>query len=201
MRSVRIMTDPEHSCSWAGCYSRGGQVQHGGEITGNPTGLRGWTVEKHEPEVRTLLAALRPGEESDSLRKMLSQSDWEVRFVRTVHEALTVLRERPAGVLLSESHFSDGRSWKDLLDELQWLESPPMLIVTDRLADYRLWAEVLNVGGYDVLLSPLQPAEVLHVVNAAWQAWTQRRAYLHAKPLGFAVGAGPSASREPAGRS
>ena len=49
------------------------------------------------------------------------------------------------GVLLSESRFSDGHRSKDLLYEIQRLESPPMLIVADRQPDERLWAEVLNL--------------------------------------------------------
>ncbi len=43
--------------------------------------------------------------------------------------------------------------------------------MTDRLADERLWSEVLNLGGYDVLLKPFEPGEVLRVVNSAWTCW------------------------------
>lgn len=32
-------------------------------------------------------------------------------------------------------------------------------------------AEVLNLGGYDVLLTPFQPDEVLRVSTSAWLAW------------------------------
>jgi DNA-binding NtrC family response regulator len=46
-----------------------------------------------------------------------------------------------------------------------------MLIVTDRLADERLWAEVLNLGGYDLLLKPFDPEELLRVVSSAWASW------------------------------
>jgi len=44
---------------------------------------------------------------------------------------------------------------------------PPKLIVTWRLADERLWAEVLNLGGFDVLGQPLYAREVLHSINSA----------------------------------
>jgi hypothetical protein len=50
-------------------------------------------------------------------------------------------------VVISEGRLSDGHSWKDLLLELQKIECPPPLIVADRLADGRLWAEVLNLRG------------------------------------------------------
>jgi DNA-binding response OmpR family regulator len=45
----------------------------------------------------------------------------------------------------------------------------PTLIVTSRLADDELWAEVLNLGAYDVLAQPFDPDEVYRVVFLAWQ--------------------------------
>jgi DNA-binding response OmpR family regulator len=41
------------------------------------------------------------------------------------------------------------------------------LIVTSRTADEHLWAEVLNIGGYDVLPQPFNRDEVERVVAAA----------------------------------
>jgi hypothetical protein len=34
-----------------------------------------------------------------------------------------------------------------------------------------LWAEVLNLGGYDVLLKPFDRAEVVRVAGMAWRCW------------------------------
>ncbi len=81
------------------------------------------------------------------------------------------MQTQRAGVVLSETRFADGHCWRDLLKEIQRLEFPPMLIVTDRLADERLWSEVLSLGGYDLLLKPFEPQEVLHVVKSAWRSW------------------------------
>jgi hypothetical protein len=39
--------------------------------------------------------------------------------------------------------------------------------VSSRVADDRLWAEVLNLGGYDLLTNPFAPAEVSRVVDLA----------------------------------
>lgn len=44
-----------------------------------------------------------------------------------------------------------------------------------RLADESLWAEVLNLGGYDVLPTPLVEDEVTRVVWLAWQNWNNER--------------------------
>ena len=122
-----------------------------------------------------LLAVPGCPQERDFLRQLFGQSGWEVHLAQTFQEVLTAAREKRVGVLLSESRFSDGHCWKDLLDEIQRLESPPMLIVTDRLADERLWAEVLNLGGYDLLLKPFDPDEALRVVNSAWASWNLNR--------------------------
>jgi FixJ family two-component response regulator len=35
------------------------------------------------------------------------------------------------------------------------------------LADDRLWAEVLNMGGYDLLMKPFDEREVLHAASMA----------------------------------
>jgi DNA-binding response OmpR family regulator len=46
-------------------------------------------------------------------------------------------------------------------------EAPPPLIVSSCVADDRLWAEVLNLGGYDLLTKPFLAAEVSRVVRMA----------------------------------
>ena len=121
--------------------------------------------------VPALLAVPACAEERDFLHNLFSASGWKIHLARTFQEVQAAVRKKGVGVLLSEGQFSDGHSWKDLLGEIQRLEFPPMLIVTDRLADERLWAEVLNLGGYDLLLKPFDPEEVLRVVNSAWTSW------------------------------
>lgn len=73
-------------------------------------------------------------------------------------------------MLLCERDRADG-SWEDLLAATAGLLAPPNLIVFSRLADESLWAEVLNMGGFDVLITPFQPEEVLRVNFAAWSRW------------------------------
>ena len=57
-------------------------------------------------------------------------------------------------------------TWLECLDYIQSLPAPPFLIVTSRLADERLWAEVLNLGGWDVLAKPFDDREVLRTVRS-----------------------------------
>jgi FixJ family two-component response regulator len=48
---------------------------------------------------------------------------------------------------------------------------PPKLIVASSGADSALWAEVINLGGYDVLAKPWSDRELFLAVSQAWLAW------------------------------
>jgi hypothetical protein len=53
-----------------------------------------------------------------------------------------------------------------------------------RHADERLWAEVLNLGGYDVLRAPFQVPEVVEAVKAAIRKWRERGVVLETRKKG-----------------
>jgi DNA-binding response OmpR family regulator len=62
-------------------------------------------------------------------------------------------------------------TWIECLDYIQSLPTPPFLIVTSRLADERLWAKVLNLGGWDVLAKPFDDREVLRTVRSMMERY------------------------------
>jgi len=93
-----------------------------------------------------------------------------VNSCATLAAALAALRERQFEVVVCERDLQPG-SWKDVLEHLTILPDPPLLIVTSRLADERLWAEALNLGAYDVLAKPFDRAETARVMGGAWRAW------------------------------
>lgn len=107
------------------------------------------------------------------LSHILDQSRWKLYWALNCKEALAFLRQHPVGVVITTAHLPDG-NWESLLEAVAGLPAAPSLIVSSRLADERLWAEVLNLGGYDVLLTPFEPSEVVRVGSAAWWAWEQR---------------------------
>ncbi len=69
-------------------------------------------------------------------------------------------------MVLCEQTLPDA-DWKQVLKEIQNMLDPPLLVVTSRVADSGLWAEVLNLGGYDVLAKPLKAEEVLWTIATA----------------------------------
>jgi response regulator RpfG family c-di-GMP phosphodiesterase len=103
---------------------------------------------------------------SDALRDMESR----LFRARSWGEGRALLQCNRISVALSEVELYDG-SWKDVLHGLKALPNPPHLIVTSEIADERLWAEVLNLGGYDVIAKPFDPAEVRRIVSLAAYNW------------------------------
>jgi hypothetical protein len=60
-------------------------------------------------------------------------------------------------------------SWRHVLNDLHGLTNPPQLIVTSRTADESLWAEVLNIGGYDAMVLAFERFEVELVIASAYR--------------------------------
>ena len=99
---------------------------------------------------------------------------WPALRVRNCLEAALHLRSSRPCVIVCERNLPDG-GWKDVLEVTASLPSPPPVVVTSRLADEYLWAEVLNLGGWDVLAKPLDEQEVSRTLILAWEHWANRR--------------------------
>lgn len=112
--------------------------------------------------------SVTPAEDDQkSLFHMLDEMPFTVTMVRTCREAATALQQAEFDVIVCERSLPDG-SWLELLERISDTGNTPLLIVTSRLADESLWAEVLNLGGYDVLATPFHRQEVHHVLTSAW---------------------------------
>ena len=119
-------------------------------------------------EIITILAITPHEDDHHTLQMIFNHRNWRLQTARAYSEARRMLRESKASVVICERDLPDG-TWKDVLYELALMENPPQLIVVSRLADDHLWAEVLNLGGYDVLEKPFEPSEVMRAVSMAWR--------------------------------
>ncbi len=90
-----------------------------------------------------------------------------VTAARSCGEATACLGMEQFGIILCECKLPDG-SWSEILKKISGAAEEPLLIVTSRIADVSLWAEVLNLGGYDLLAKPFSRQEVRHVLTSAW---------------------------------
>jgi DNA-binding response OmpR family regulator len=114
-----------------------------------------------------------------------NEPTWTLLPILTLADALPLLRENRMRIVLAEGDLLPG-TWRDVLAEIVVLPDPPLLIVTSRLADERLWAEALNLGAYDVLAKPFDREEVVRVLGLAWLRQTET---VHRKPNPTAISA------------
>ena len=113
-----------------------------------------------------------------SLQLVFEENAWNLHCVHHLADAVDFVRKHPAVVIVSDPAFSGG-DWKQLLSHLIAEGHPSALVVVNRVADERLWSEVLHLGGYDVLVKPFDKQEVIRVIQLAWhhcnEACSKRR--------------------------
>lgn len=135
------------------------------------------------------LSALLVGEfETDRLlvHDVFRKFGWRLFEARDRRRAMRYLERHPVHVVITGTDVPNW-SWKRVLRDLRRLLPQPQLIVTSRTADESLWAEVLNIGGYDVLAQPLVREEVERVVAAARRQFDPGRKPVRQQLLSAAV--------------
>jgi DNA-binding response OmpR family regulator len=88
----------------------------------------------------------------------------------TLAAAKLILRQNRIAVVLYESDSMPG-TYQSMLECLLAMPDKPLLIVTSRLADEKLWVEVLNLGAYDLLAKPFNTNEVVWSITSASLHW------------------------------
>jgi DNA-binding NtrC family response regulator len=120
------------------------------------------------PDQQIRVLSVSPDENDHSeLLRILDELPFHVTAVRSDREAAASLDSGQFDVILCECRLPDG-TWLGILNRIAAATAKPLLIVTSRLADASLWAEVLNLGGYDLLAKPFNRQEVRHVLTSAW---------------------------------
>jgi DNA-binding response OmpR family regulator len=109
------------------------------------------------------------------LRSILRHPNWQLHRIRCCRDARALIHSRLIAIVLCEAILPDG-DWKHMLEETRSAPGAPRLIVSSRLADERLWAEVLNLGGWDVLATPFETGEVVRVLFSAYFSRVQTSA-------------------------
>jgi DNA-binding NtrC family response regulator len=126
---------------------------------------------------RWILIIAPHADQHSSLRRIFDETLWECQSAFTKREGIDLLRRNrdSVQVVICEQSLPDG-DWKGILAELDKNPVGTSLIVSSRLADDRLWAEVLNLGAFDLVVGdPFDPEEVLRVTENAWLASTPAR--------------------------
>jgi DNA-binding NtrC family response regulator len=115
---------------------------------------------------QSILLISQYAEDWEQFQEFLMELPCKLETAPSWLTAARVLKRGHFSVVISEAQLPDA-TWEHVLSSLIYLEGPPRLIVISRLADDRLWAEVLNRCGFDVLAKPLARDEVVRVVGHA----------------------------------
>jgi DNA-binding NtrC family response regulator len=129
-------------------------------------------LEAHRVSDLVLLISPDP-EDTIFMREIVSTLGCQLESASDRHEAELALQRDVFGVVIAERDLHDG-DWRDVLSCLERYSNSPLLVVVSRLADERLWAEVLNLGGFDVLAKPFAHEEANRVIDYALISWNRR---------------------------
>ena len=105
-------------------------------------------------------------EDAQRLSQMLHALPLALDHVETVQHARAKLRQHTYPVVLTEADLPDG-TWHDVLHVARDCPHEVEVIVTDPHADARFWAEILNLGAYDLVAQPFYEPEVRRILSNA----------------------------------
>lgn len=130
-------------------------------------------------EPSSLMVVVADEQERQTLEAIVAPCRWTVYRATSCEEAIRFARHARPRVLVCDAELRDG-SWRRIWKALSIGPRPPLLIVASRNADERLWSQVLHAGGYDVLVKPFRPEEVVWAIHCA--AGQHECAVCHANP-------------------
>ena len=121
----------------------------------------------------SICVLMADSETRENLQGLLAELQLEVVAAASSSVYRNLARERRFAVVICDTKLPDG-SWVDVFETLTH-EEAPSFIVTSRLADDRLWVDVLHRGAYDVLVQPFDRSEVARVISLASDGYRRRR--------------------------
>ena len=121
-------------------------------------------------------------EDARAFREIAGGSRWLVVNVPDLIGAQAVIDKLRPRLVVCDTKIDGQGSWRDLL---RGQDAHPRfaLVVVSRLADKALWAEVLNLGGSDVLGKPFAAEEVKRVLGLESQGVSEGRGVVARKSV------------------
>jgi len=105
-------------------------------------------------------------DDAQLLVKMTQPLPLVLEHVGSLQQARQQLQMQAYDVVLTEAELPDGK-WLDVLHLVRESPHEPEVIVTNKQADARFWAEALNLGAYDLLTQPFYQPEVQRILYNA----------------------------------
>lgn len=111
----------------------------------------------------TVIVATPLTRDSQYLRQIARKHNLQTAEVGSYREALAAIARSGATALVCD----ESLPWRDLLSYLADNCDPPRVVVVASTPPNTMWAEVLSLGGFDVLTKPFIDAEVARVLKMA----------------------------------
>ena len=99
----------------------------------------------------------------DTLREVAGLVSQSVVSCADAQQARKAIRRHDPEIVVCEVRAAESGSWQELLEETQAAQS--LILVVSRHADEWLWAEVLNLGGFDILSLPVDRDELRRALS------------------------------------
>jgi DNA-binding NtrC family response regulator len=119
-----------------------------------------------ETETIHVLAVMPDAKDRAALAKIAQQEKWDARFALHMQAAVEILRRVEAPVIICDREFTP--DWREAIRFFGSHSPRSRVILTSPGTDDRLWLEVIEHGGYDVLTRPLHEGRVVQAVRLAW---------------------------------
>jgi DNA-binding NtrC family response regulator len=131
-------------------------------------------VAENHDNVR-VLAVVSPDFEAQ-IQRHLSSPDMSAVFVSRAEQLGHLVRNGEVyEVALLPAALPEGIDWWTIWGELAHLTPRPAILVYAQSANFHLWAEVLDAGGYDVVAGPFTRETLREAVLRAASSFDQKR--------------------------
>lgn len=130
-----------------------------------------WFTRRNEPRpapegrVRILVLSMS-FEDRILLQRLGKQHDWELRFTYSPREGFNLASRCHFQLILCD-HNQPGYPWREVMDRLAACSPQSRILLVSPVNDDYLWRDVIQQGGYDVLLRPLREESALRAVQAS----------------------------------
>lgn len=114
------------------------------------------------------LLAVVSSDFKDQMRQYLDSPEMSPAFVSRAEELRHLVRDGEIyEVALLPAALPEGIDWWTIWGELALLARRPIILVYAPSANFHLWSEVLDAGGYDVVVEPYTSERLREAVRCA----------------------------------
>ena len=125
-----------------------------------------WNEPRRVPEGRLRILVLSMSlEDRFVLERLGKQHDWELQFTSSPREGVRLASQSHFELILCDRN-QPGYPWREVMDRLAACSPRSCILLVSPVSDDNLWRDVLQRGGYDVLIRPLREESALHAVEA-----------------------------------